>query len=69
MVELHYRLLVMNSIRAFQSTDHSRVVKVRGIVVHSLLSDTELNDLLRRGTGERRAFVSGGTPHPPPQSG
>lgn len=61
-VGLHYRLLVMNSIRAFQALDDGNVVKFRGIVVQRLLSDSELDQMRNCGTGERRVFLAAGTP-------
>lgn len=68
-VEFHYRLLVVNSIRAFQATvpvtDHWKIVMFWGIVVCRLLKNTELNQLRAHGTVERRAFVPGRTPNTP----
>lgn len=61
-VELQYRLIVMNGITSFQETDPETVFKFHCIVIVLLLRDWEL-DMPSRGTFNLAAFVPGGTPY------
>lgn len=61
-VQLQYRPLVMNEIRAFQATEPKNVVKFHGISVDHILSERELDHLCARVKSKRASFVPGGTP-------
>lgn len=62
-VELQYRLLVLNEIRAFQALDPPKPIKFHGIVLYRFLNDRELDNLRERGTSFSALFVRGGNPY------
>lgn len=58
-IELQYRLLVMNEIRAFQETDPRTVVTLHSTRVHLLLTEQELDDIPTRGSSDCAPFAPG----------